>query len=175
MSSCTGLLRSSRTCLNCPRSTIARRHLGVCNLKTTSVSLETASTQRGAFQIGGKANGFARHKAGLPNDRYLPGGVKDCHALHIYLALKRMSSFKLSRAFPKRTAHAKFAMFNLDYENFCWERSFRGIRPACQIGKLVFPLDETVAFAPIKVDFDYSAANSTGRRRVLPTAECTDA
>ena len=123
------------------------------------------------FQIGGKANGFARHKAGLPNDRYLAGGVKDCHALHIHLALKRMSSFKLSRAFPNRTAHAKFAMFNLDYEYFCWERSFRGIRPACQIGagKLVFPLDETVAFAPIKVDADYSAASSTGRRR---TSNC---
>ena len=72
------------------------------------------------FQVGGKANGFARHKAGLPNDRYLAGGVKDCHALHIHLALKRMSSFKLSRAFPNRTAHAKFAMFNLDYE---WYRA----------------------------------------------------
>ena len=66
---------------------------------------------------------------------------------------------------------AKFAMFNLDYEYFCWERTFHGIQPACQIGagKLVFPLDETVAFAPIKVDADYSAASSTGRRR---TSNC---
>ena len=47
----------------------------------------------------------------------------------------------------------------------------RVLRPACQIGagKLVFPLDETVAFAPIKVDSDYSDANSTGRRR---TSNC---
>jgi hypothetical protein len=125
-------------------------------------------------RVGGKASGPARNRAGLPNDRYLAGGFKDCHALHIHLALKRMSSFKLSHAFPNRTAHAKFAMFNLDYEYFCWERSFRGIRPACQIGagKLVFPLDETAAFPPIKVDPDYAANSTTQSRRRTSKTNC---
>jgi hypothetical protein len=135
---------------------------------TWGIEGKSTGIQEPEAGIEGKADALPKRKTGLPNDRYLAGGVKDCHALHIHMALKRLSSFKLSLAFPNRTVHAKFAMFNLDYEYFCWERNFHGIHPACQIGarKLVFPLDETAAFPGIKPDADYSvAANSTNRRR----------
>ena len=136
---------------------------------TWGIEGKSSSIQEPKAGIEGKSkDALPRRKTGLPNDRYLAGGVKDCHALHIHLALKRLSSFKLSLAFPNRTVHAKFAMFNLDYEYFCWERTFHGIHPACQVGagKLIFPLDEAAASPRIKVDSDYRvAANSTRSRR----------
>ena len=81
----------------------------------------------------------------LPNDRYVTGGVKDCHAMHIHLSLQAFSFFNVSDVLrsKRRQRQAEFALFFMDHELFCSQRSFNGIQPRCHVGqrKLVFPDD----------------------------------
>ena len=78
----------------------------------------------------------------VPNDRYLAGGTKDCHALHVHLTLRGLVNFNISAMMPsyKTEAQMYFALFWQDQELFCWQRAYHGIQPRCYIGekKMVF-------------------------------------
>ena len=77
------------------------------------------------------------------NDRYLSGGVKDCHSIHLHLSNFRLKLFNITEGFSGRRAHqVQWAFFRLDRELFCWQRAHRGVLPPCKImgaKKLVYP------------------------------------
>jgi len=79
----------------------------------------------------------------ITNDRYLSGGSKDCHAIHLHLSNFRLKVFNITDGFLGHRAHqVQWAFFRMDRELFCWQRAHRGVLPPCQIRgakKLVYP------------------------------------
>ena len=53
-------------------------------------------------------------------DRFLPGGAKECHALHIHHSEWRLQFWNLSKALPG--SNVSWALSRMENELFCWQR-----------------------------------------------------
>ena len=53
-------------------------------------------------------------------DRFLPGGAKECHALHIHHSEWRLEFWNLSKALPG--SNVSWALSRMENELFCWQR-----------------------------------------------------
>lgn len=109
------------------------------------------------WSVDGSTNHLGDSRRGtfvtIPNDRYLAGGAKDCHAVHMHLTLRGLTRFNVTAMMSTHRAEAQmhFALFWQDQELFCWQRAYYGIQPRCYIGEK-------------KMVFAENASGTTGRR-----------
>jgi hypothetical protein len=74
----------------------------------------------------------------VDSDRYVSGGVKECHALHAHYSFRLMSGWNLTRALP--STNVRWIVARMENELYCWQRASGNVTPACFVAEsnLVF-------------------------------------